>query len=65
MIVSMQWSEANQKWLMHRGDVFLNDFWNCGNVIMAFPDLNKNKKTKYEITIKKVEEDGTTVQPKV
>ena len=60
MNVSIHWSEVNQKWLMYKGDVLIYDFWNCGNVIMSFPGLDKKKDTKYELIIKRIDELNET-----
>lgn len=56
LTIKMQWNEPLQKWLMYQKDTLLYDFFNCGNVKLAFKGLNKLVAKKYEITIKALED---------
>lgn len=60
LTITMKWNKAQQKWLMcHRG-IFFYDFWDCGNVRLAFPGITKEHISTYKLTIEPIreEEDG-------
>lgn len=56
--VTMAWNEPHQKWLMTtvKDEVFIYDFWDCGNMRLAFEELNKKKPQKYKLTIEHLED---------
>ena len=55
ILIFMEWSNIHQKWLMKdsKEKVFVNDFWDCFTIKKMFAGLDKNKPTKYLITIEK------------
>lgn len=58
LTVTMTWNELAQKWLMRqvRKDAFIYDFWDCGNVQLAFKGLDKHKPKTYKLTIECLED---------
>ena len=58
LTVTMTWNEPLQKWLMHhaKNKVLIYDFFDCGNVRLAFKGWNKKKIGKYRITIEHLED---------
>ena len=58
LTVTMQWNEPLQKWLMHhaRNKILIYDFFDCGNVRLAFEGLNKEKAERYRIVIEYLED---------
>ena len=55
--ITMTWNEVLQKWLMKhtRDNLFIYDFFDCGNVKLIFKGLDKEKAEKYRITIEHLE----------
>lgn len=53
----IEWNEKEQKWLMKhaRTKAFIYDFWDCTN-FRHFFEAEKDKSSKYRITIEKLEE---------
>lgn len=53
IIVTMEWNEPNQKWLMKAKKTgnLINDFWDCHTMPLLFDDLDKARVKGYKITI--------------
>lgn len=57
--VVMEWNEKEKKYLMTRESdgVFLNEFWDCGNVRMMFRGVNKESPTRFDVTVERLRND--------
>lgn len=53
MLVRMEWSEREKKWLMSKGRKgnFIYDFWDCANVNFLFRGLDKKKANHFMLTV--------------
>ena len=64
--VDLQWNEATQQWRMSFTDTgdFIQEFFNCGNINLFFPELSKDKVNTYDVVIiKRPETYGTSGDP--
>ena len=51
--VTLEFNEPRKQWDMRIGGHFLQEFFDCGTFVSAFPDLDKNKVNKFILTIEK------------
>lgn len=55
MLVTMIWIRDKNEWhMMDDVGIFIQEFYNCGNIHNFFPDLNKNEANMYRVDIEKI-----------
>jgi hypothetical protein len=55
--IVLEWNEVGDVWHMKKEDgIFIQEFFNCGNIHQFFQGLDKSKENKYLVTIAKIGE---------
>ena len=53
--VVLSWNEVGDCWHMKKEDgIFIQEFFDCGNIHHFFQELDKERDNKYLVTIQKV-----------